>query len=97
MNGSYLIQQKHWLKSVLVSLSSLTYTLNYICFPLVYNIADIIAENETELSLFNRKEYEAFKANPEVSTFTTLYSLPTLCTSLQISSAWSCDYRVYLG
>ncbi|KAI9632092.1 cytoplasm protein [Dioszegia hungarica] len=29
-------------------------------------LAEIGAKNETELSLFNRKEYEAFKANPEV-------------------------------
>jgi hypothetical protein len=29
--------------------------------------ADMISENETELSFFNRQAYETFKANPEVS------------------------------
>jgi hypothetical protein len=32
------------------------------------------AENETELSFFNRQAYEAFKANPEVSSLHRIVS-----------------------
>lgn len=42
--------------------SSLFITLN------CHNVKRIFgAENETELSFFNREEYEAFKIDPEVS------------------------------
>jgi hypothetical protein len=62
MIGYSMTIQNHWQILVLVSSTGLTRPCT-----------DGVAENETEVSIFNRELYDTFKANPEVcSTLTSV-------------------------